>query len=85
LRAIGKSSQQPFAALYAATRGYITIDPLDRPHASFETAAVRPPQDEVFPHPVGKTPPPWSACEEIALEHTTANFPRFPVGLQPTD
>jgi hypothetical protein len=34
LRAIGKSSQQPFAALYAATRGYITIDPLDQRSAA---------------------------------------------------
>jgi hypothetical protein len=39
LRAIGKPSQQPFAALYAATRDYITIGPLDRRCASFETAA----------------------------------------------
>jgi hypothetical protein len=49
LRAIGKSSQQPFAALYAATRGYITIELLDRRSASFETAASRPPQDEDYP------------------------------------
>ena len=33
------------------------------------------PQHEVFPDAVGKTPSPWSACEEIALEHTIGKFP----------
>jgi hypothetical protein len=39
LRAICHTSQQPFSALYAATRGYITIKQLNKRSAFLETAA----------------------------------------------